>query len=328
MASFIYIEPTEEKIDPIVRQIAAKLKTVAPEIRGRVTGISVGRLGDKAQELSGFLDEIIEVETPEGAEHNTEAIANLLADVVRASEASLLFLGFTHQGMELGPAVAYRLGAPLVTACIDVNLLFRKASVKRLTHGGKVTVSLDVDTTQGAVFSIQKGALKVETDPVVGSTPPPIVSIPWKAEWTAKRTRVVQVIKEDAAEGEDISKARILVSVGRGLGNPENLPPFRELASLLDGMVSCSRPVVDLGWLSPSYQVGISGRTVSPVLYLAFAISGQANHVVAMETSKIIIAVNKDPQAPILQVAHYGVIDDIHKFVPEMIEYLKKEAGS
>ena len=108
-------------------------------------------------------------------------------------------------------------------------------------------------------------------------------------------------------------------------GTPDNLPPFRELAALLGGMLSCSRPVVDLGWLPSHHQVGLSGRTVSPIVYMALAISGQNNHVVAMETSKIIFAVNKDPQAPIFQVAHYGVIDDIHEFVPRMIEYLKKE---
>jgi electron transfer flavoprotein alpha subunit len=325
MRSFIYIEPTEEKIDPIVKQIAAKLKGFPAEVYGEVTGISVGPLGDKAQELGGFLDKIIEVEAPEGTEYNTEAIASLLTDIVRDSGPNILFFGFTHQGMELAPAVSWRLSVPLAAACTDINLFPGKASVQRFTHAGKVCVSIDVDTAQGAVFSIQKGALKVETDPFFLPAPPPIVSITWKDEWTARQTQVVEVIKEAVAEGDDISKAKILVSVGRGLGNPENLPPFRELASLLGGMLSCSRPVVDLGWLSPHHQVGISGKSVSPVFYLAFAISGQANHIVAMESSKIIIAVNKDPQAPIFQVAHYGVIDDIHQFVPGMIEYLKKD---
>ena len=217
---------------------------------------------------------------------------------------------------------------PLATACTDINLFSGKASIQRFAHAGKVCVSIDVDTTHGAVFSIQKGALKVETDPFFSPVPPSIVSIDWKDEWAARRTQVVEVVREAVAEGEDISKAKILVSVGRGLGNPENLPPFRELASLLGGMLSCSRPVVDLGWLSPHYQVGISGKSVSPVFYLAFAISGQANHIVAMESSKIIIAVNKDPQAPIFQIANYGIIDDIHQFVPEMIERLKKEGGT
>ena len=111
--------------------------------------------------------------------------------------------------------------------------------------------------------------------------------------------------------------------MGRGLGDPENLPVMKELADKLGGMISCSRPVVDLGWLPASRQVGISGKTVSPVIYLALGISGQSNHLAGMNASRIIIAVNKDPQAPIFNVAHYGVVDDILEFVPELLEQIK-----
>ena len=123
---------------------------------------------------------------------------------------------------------------------------------------------------------------------------------------------------------EDITKAEILVSVGRGLGDVENLPIMRELAGKVGGMVSCSRPVVDLGWLPARCQVGISGRTVAPALYLALGISGQGNHLSGMDGSRMIIAVNKDPLAPIFNAAHYGVVDDILQFIPELLEQMKQ----
>lgn len=297
---------------------------------GVVSGSHIGsHIEGKEAELAGLLDELLKVETPEGNEYNTEAIGNILTDLIGAESPALLFLGFTHQGMELGPAVAYRRGIPLVTGCIDFEIQEEKATVKRLMHGGKVSVSLEVAIAQGAVFSIQKGALKeVDADSPGDPTVPLLVKkLEWKESWASAKSQVLEIIRESIAEGEDITKARILVSVGRGLGNQDNLPMIRELANLLGGMVSCSRPVVDLGWLPSRHQVGLSGKTVTPVIYLALAISGQGNHIVGMETSKIIIAVNKDSHAPIFQIAHYGVIDDIQHFVPQMLDYVKKEEG-
>jgi electron transfer flavoprotein alpha subunit len=139
---------------------------------------------------------------------------------------------------------------------------------------------------------------------------------------------VLGIIEESLEGEEDITKAEILVSVGRGLGDPENLPIIKDLAENLGGMISCSRPVVDLGWLPASRQVGISGKTVTPVIYLALGISGQGNHVVGMDGSRIIIAVNKDPLAPIFNVAHYGVIDNILEFVPELLGQIKNNIKS
>ena len=116
--------------------------------------------------------------------------------------------------------------------------------------------------------------------------------------------------------------------MGRGLGDPENLPIMRKLAEKLGGMISCSHPVVDLGWLPGTRQVGISGKTVAPVIYLALGISGQANHLAGVDASRIIIAVNKDPSAPIFNVAHYGVVDDILEFVPALLEQIKQQQAS
>lgn len=328
MQSIIYIEPSDEKLDPIVKQIAVKLKSMPEGVRGSVKGLTLDTgMAARDAELSAILDELIVAQVADGAMYNTETIAKVLANVAATEGPTLLFFGFTHQGMELAPAVALKTGVPVITGCIDFGLDDHRATVRRLIHAAKVSVAFEVSIDKGAVFSVQKGSLKdIDPDGPAASSAAAfrIRALPWKEEWAPEKTEIVELMQESVGEGEDITKARILVSVGRGLGSPDGLPTARELAGLVGGMVSCSRPVVDLGWLPSLHQVGLSGKSVSPVIYLALGISGQGNHVVGMETSKIIIAVNKDAQAPIFQIAHYGIIDDIQQFVPQLIEHIKR----
>jgi electron transfer flavoprotein alpha subunit len=242
---------------------------------------------------------------------------------VRENGPGILFMGFTHQGMEIGPAVGWRLGLPVITNCAGLAWNEEGASVRRPIQGGKLFISLAVNLDRGAVLTVQKGAWKEDGSAGEGQAAPPINRVAWRDSWSEQRTEVLG-IREESLEGEeDITKADILVSVGRGLGDPENLPIMRELAEKLGGMISCSRPVVDLGWLPATRQVGISGRTVTPVIYLALGISGQTNHLAGMDASRIIIAVNKDASAPIFSVAKYGVVEDILEFVPELLEQAK-----
>ncbi|MDI7259681.1 MAG: electron transfer flavoprotein subunit alpha/FixB family protein [Thermodesulfobacteriota bacterium] len=277
--------------------------------------------------LSGFVDELIVVDLPSGNEHNNEVISKILADIVGEGGAGVLFLGFSHQGMELGPAVGWRLGVPVITDCVDLEWKNGKALIRRPIQGGKLFVSLTLNLERGAVISVQKGAWKEEGVSIENDNPLPLTHLPWKSSWEPEKTKVIGII-EESLEGEDITKADILVSVGRGLGDVENLPKMKELGEKLGGMISCSRPVVDLGWLPSSRQVGISGKTVSPVIYIALGISGQANHTAGMDASRIIIAVNKDPNAPIFNVAHYGIVDDILEFVPEFLRRLEEKKES
>jgi electron transfer flavoprotein alpha subunit len=262
-------------------------------------------------------------------EFNTEAISNILTDVVSEKGPAILFVGYTHQGMELGPSVGWRLGVPVVTNCVGLDWSGGGvAQIRRPIQGGKLIVSLEAHLERGAVISVQKGAWREEQRPESMETPFLVSHIPWKETWGPKRTDVIGILEERLEGEEDITKAEILVSVGRGLGDPENLPIMKELAEKIGGMISCSRPVVDLGWLPATRQVGISGRTVTPVMYLALGISGQTNHLAGMDGSRIIIAVNKDPEAPIFGVAKYGIVDDILQFVPELLEQIKqKQAG-
>ena len=325
MQTFIYIEPSDDEIDVTATQIASKLRKLSPEIRGPIRGIAVGNhLEGKESQLSGLLDELLVIEIPHGNEHNTEVIANILTDIVGEQGAAMLFFGFTHQGMELAPALGWRLRVPVATACVDFELDGGKATIKRQIVGGKLIMSSSVTVQKGAVISVQKGAWKDEVEADIPHASLSITHRAWKESWAAEKSEVVG-IGEEAAEGEeDITKAEILVSVGRGLGDPDNLPAMEELARSLGAVLSCSRPVVDAGWLPASRQVGISGKTVTPVIYLALGISGQTNHVAGMDASGTIIAINKDPLAPIFTVAQHGIVDDILEFVPELIDQVEK----
>jgi electron transfer flavoprotein alpha subunit len=323
MKSFIYIEPSAEGIDSMTRQIASRIRKVAPEIRGSVNGISLGNWPDSSDpQVCRLFDELTLVEVPSGSAANTEVLAKILADVVRENGPGVLFLGFTHQGMELGPAVGWALGIPVITNCVGLDWTGSQAHLRRPIDGGRLWISLEVNLERGGVVSVQKGVWKDEEAVASREDPVSVQRLSWRESWAAEKTEVVGVIEEGLDGGEDITKAEILVSVGRGLGDPERLPIVKELAEKLGAMISCSRPVVDLGWLPASRQVGISGRTVAPVIYLALGISGQANHVAGMDASRTILAVNKDPAAPIFNVAHFGVVDDLMEFIPQLLEQI------
>ena len=325
MQSFVYIEPFEEDVDLVTKQITSKVKKIPKDIRGPLKGITIGaHLEGKESLLSGLVEELIVVKVPPKNEKNTEVISNILTDIVAGNGPGVLFLGFTHQGMELGPSVGWRLGIPVVTACSGLNWTQGTAEVQRSILGGNFVVSSVVDLEKGAVISVQRGGWKDEVESDTPAEAPDVTRVDWNDAWAPRRSEIIG-ISEEAVEGEeDIRKADLLVSVGRGMGDPENLPIMEELAKEIGGKISCSRPVVDLRWLPASRQVGISGKTVAPIVYLALGISGQMNHVAGMDASGTIIAVNKDPSAPIFKIAKYGVADDILEFVPELIEQLKK----
>jgi len=328
MESFVYIEPAEEGLDSTAKQMVSYLSKISVDLRGPLRGICVGgHLEGKEGLLRGLVDELIVVDVPQECASNTEAIANVLTEIVGASSQRLLFLGHTYQGMELGPVIGWRLGIPVIANCIGFDWKDGGAVCTRPLQGGKLQVSLRVHLDHGAIVSVQKGAWKEET-PQETSDSIPVKRVAWKDSWAPQKAEVIGITEETLEGEEDITKAEILVSVGRGLGDPDNLPLFRELAGSLGGMISCSRPVVDLGWLPASRQVGISGRTVSPVIYLALGISGQSNHLAGINPSVEIIAVNKDAAAPIFNEAKYGIVDDILEFIPELLDQIKKRKTS
>lgn len=267
METFVYIEPSGEGIDSTATQIASKISRIPYKLRGPLRGVCIGdHLKGKEAHLEGLMDELIVVDVPSGSESNTEVIAKILTDLVRENSPGILFLGFTFQGVELAPTVGWRLQVPVVTNCFGFEWHDGEARVTRPIHGGKILISSMASLRRGAVISVQKGTWKEEGGHRKEIGPISVKRLAWKNSWEAEKTEIVGISEESLGSEEDITKAQILVSVGRGLGGPEYLPIIKELAEKLGAMIACSRPVVDLGWLPVSRQVGISGRTV----YLSF----------------------------------------------------------
>lgn len=241
-----------------------------------------------------------------------EALEKVLAELAPA----LVLLANSTMGMDLGAALAARTGKPMLAyatalAVDDSKQLVATSQV----YGGKLLAEVQLPT-EGTIVTVIPGSW-----PASGAS-----GTPQLEDITAEMVpgvEVVRVMEEDSGADVDITRAEILVSVGRGIQDPENLELAEELAQAIGGAVSCSRPVVDAGWLSRSHQVGKSGKTVKPKLYLALGISGAPEHLQGMKDAELIVAVNSDGKAPIFDVAHFGGTADILDLMPALTERLQ-----
>jgi electron transfer flavoprotein alpha subunit len=253
------------------------------------------------------------------ADYNADAFTQATQAAVAASGADVVLLSNTPSGWDFAPRVAAALDAAFVTDCFDVadeggNLVY-----KRRVFNGKLDAELK--TTGTTVATFQPGA----TAPFEGSTDGKVTAL--DAGIGECRTKFVE-IKTAEAKGVDLTKASIIVSGGRGLGAPEKFPEVvQPLADALGGAMGASRPVVDAGWLPHEYQVGSSGQVVTPKLYIAVGISGAIQHLVGMKGSNFIIAINKDPDAPIFEVADLGVVADLFEIVPALTSAVTAAKG-
>ncbi|MBT3221762.1 MAG: electron transfer flavoprotein subunit alpha/FixB family protein [Proteobacteria bacterium] len=228
---------------------------------------------------------------------------------IRQREPRLVLLGHTAQGMELAPALAARLELPLVTDCLDLSLN-EVLTAERRVFGGKVVETLSMKPSPAYVATVRPGSFAVGDlgkAGVVDTVEPDLSSL--------RARRFVRLVQAELAD-IDIADADFLVSVGRGVGKPENMETIKAFADAVGATLSCSRPVADKGWLPKSRQVGTSGKVVRPRVYVALGISGAYQHAAGMRGSDTIIAVNIDPAAPIFAVAHYGIVADMFGILP------------
>ncbi|HXG52017.1 MAG TPA: electron transfer flavoprotein subunit alpha/FixB family protein [candidate division Zixibacteria bacterium] len=312
------------RAETITYQMLAKGRSLADGLGARLSLLVAGcGTGPVAEGLSDKgADGILVVDDPALKDAGAELHAHVVCEVAARTRPCLILIGYSLAGMELAPAVAARLGSTAMTNCIDLQ-----------PRGGFVTVTRPLfDGTFHAEIALEEGELfvvalqKAPTPPV-----PPrarvaeIERVEIALDGVPRGGRTLEIVEEPAAE-VDISRAEVIVSVGRGLGGREKIPIIEELAEALGGVMACSRPVVDVGWLPRDRQVGASGKSVAPKVYIACGISGASQHLSGMIESGRIIAINKDANAPIFQVAHYGVVGDLHEIVPALTKEAKKEA--
>jgi electron transfer flavoprotein alpha subunit len=317
----VFAEHRDAALDNITWELIGKGRSLADQWETRLAVLVVGsELGALVDSLkSSGVDLVLPVQHPLLRDYNAELYTSAIAQVCRQFNPSLVLMGYTYLGMEVGPAVAVRLGGTLVSNCSELEVEGDDLAVVRSVFGGTLQVKIRFMGSPPYLLSIVKGVLPRDmVAPRGAAVQPPAVVF----DEATLRTCVLEILTIDTG-GIDISKAKILVSAGRGMGSPENLHICRELADLLGGELACSRPVADMGWLPVAHQVGISASTVTPDVYIACGISGASQHIAAMRDSRRIIAINKDPNAPIFRVAHYGIIGDVLEVIPALIERAK-----
>jgi electron transfer flavoprotein alpha subunit len=285
---------------------------MARRLGGRVEAALAGP-ADLASQLGGA-DTILVVDDPVLASFNPEANARVFAYLVAERAPAIVLVPYTSMGMDVASELSVRCGLPLVSYCTDVRVEGGLAATCRL-YAGKIEADVEVPGGR-AVFAMLSGSAPAAEGRSGGTGE--VVSVP-PPDLSGLRTRFEQLI-EPAGGDVDITAQDVLVVVGRGIESKDNIAKAEALAKALGGAVACSRPIVDQGWLPKTRQVGKSGLSVKPKVYLALGVSGAPEHLEGMRGATTIIAVNKDPKAPIFGVAHYGWVGDLFDLLPELTD--------
>ncbi len=319
----VLAEHRRGELREITLEMLSKGRELAAGVGGHLSCLLLGQgVEGLAEALKGWVNTVLVVEDPGLLHFNSDSYQAVLSSVMAERSPIITLIGHTGFGMDLAPSLAARLDLPLVTDCIGLELREGKLLATRQMYGGKVTAVVSSKVAGPQIASVRQGAFKALKAEAAGE----IVSLdsPLSEEPIGKR--FLEYI--EAAVGDvDITQSDVVVAVGRGIKDEKNIPILQELADSLGGVLACSRPVIDAGWLPKDRQVGQSGKTVRPKLYIAMGISGAFQHLTGMQNSETIIAVNKDPDAPIFSVAHYGVVGDLFKVVPALKERIADMKG-
>lgn len=317
----VLAEHRQKQLREITFEMLALARRLADEKGLEVTALLPSQDRENlAPALASACDRLLVIEDGELANCNVAPYVRVLQQVLDARKPLLTLIGHTAAGMEIAPAIAARLSLPLVTDCIDLRLTDDSLTAVRQMYGGKINADLVMKPFERYVATVRPGSFSMEgleaKSAQVETLPAP--------DWGGSLGRRFLGYVEAEAADVDIAAADILVSIGRGIGKPENVPLAQEFAEAIGASLSCSRPVADEGWLPKSRQVGTSGKTVRPKIYIALGISGAYQHQAGMKNAETIIAVNTDPQAPIFSVAHYGIIGDVMQVLPVLKKRFSK----
>ena len=284
-------------------------ESIGAEIGIALLGKNVAPL---AEALKSKADRVFLIEDERLQAYNSETYGKVLTQLLTETKPFLTLVGHTAMGMDFAPSLAAHLKIPLATDCIGISPAGESFSLTRQLYGGKVNATVSFLKSAPYMVTVRPGAFPVVEKE---SLPGEIIKFPSPLTDEGLAKRFLQYV--EAAIGEvDITQADILVSIGRGIKSAENIPMVKEFADAIGGTLSCSRPVVDKKWLPKDRQVGTSGKTVKPKVYIAIGISGTFQHVAGIKGAGTVIAINKDPKAPIFNVANYGIVTDLFKIVP------------
>jgi electron transfer flavoprotein alpha subunit len=321
----VLMEHRQGELREISLEMLAKGQELAKKQQAELTAVLLGKGVDSlAGDIKDLCHRVLVLEDDQLTHFNAEPYQDVLAALIEDRNPSIVLIGHTAFGMDLAPALATAAGIPLATDCYEIEIKDKTIHPFRQMYGGKMCAEVLVKEAPCTMITVRSGSFPSEgLREINGKTE----TVPFAFDKDYSYKKFIQYI--EAVVGDvDITQADVIVSVGRGIGGPENLPIAEELAGLLGGVVACSRPVADKQWLPKEQQVGTSGKTVKPKFYVALGISGAFQHLAGMQNAATIIAINKDAKAPIFNVADYGIVDDLFKAVPAIVEKLRERKGA
>ena len=323
---WVFIETNE---DGTAKNVGLELltpgKRMADKQGGALVAVVIGEHVDAAVGAANAhgADRIIVVDGPEYAHYSTDAYTIALCTLVEKYGPTSMLIGATNNGRDLGPRVSCRLKTGLTADCtaLDIDEESGNVAWTRPAFGGNLMATILCPDHRPQIGTVRPGVFK-KCGLVIGSAE--IIKEDIRITQDQIRTQVLELIKEMDSEHVDLEGAEIIVSGGRGVGGPEGFAPVRALAKALGATVGASRAAVDSGWIAHAHQVGQTGKTVGPKLYIACGISGAIQHLAGMSGSDIVVAINKDPDAPIFDVADYGIVGNRFEVLPVLTEEILK----
>ncbi|MDR1379107.1 MAG: electron transfer flavoprotein subunit alpha/FixB family protein [Synergistaceae bacterium] len=321
---FVFAQQVDNKLAGVSYELLGKGKELAKDLRCEVTAVLLGsKVKDLAVKLAQYgADRVILADDPALEVYMTEPYAYVLSEVARRYKPEVLLYGATTIGRDLAPRVSARIHTGLTADCtgLEIEPETHHMLMTRPAFGGNIMATIVCAEFRPQMATVRPGVMqRLEPN---DSARCPVEHVELKDIASHVNVEILDVVKKVSGK-MDIQDAKVLVSGGRGMGNPENFAILEELANVLGGTVSSSRAAVDSGWMEKDRQVGQTGKTVRPNLYIACGISGAIQHLAGMEESDIIVAINKDPTAPIFEVADYRVVGDALKIVPLFTEEIK-----
>ena len=323
---WVFVETNE---DGTAKNVGIELltpgKMMAGKQGGELVAVVIGSNVDEAVKAASEhgAGKVIVVDGPEYAHYTTDAYAIALVTLVEKYGPTSMLIGATNNGRDLGPRVSCRLQTGLTADCtaLDVDEETGNVAWTRPAFGGNLMATILCTDHRPQIGTVRPGVFK-KGEP--GEAKAEVIKEDIHVDAKDIRTQVLELIKEAGGENVDLEGAEVIVSGGRGVGGPEGFEPVKALADVLGGVVGASRAAVDAGWIAHAHQVGQTGKTVGPKLYIACGISGAIQHLAGMSGSDCIVAINKDPDAPIFDVADYGVVGNLFEVLPVLTEEIKK----
>ena len=334
---YIYAQQVDNKLSDIAFELVGKAKELAADLNTEVTAVLLGsNVKALATELGEYgADKVIVVDNPALETYSTEPYAQALVSVINEYKPEIMLVGATAIGRDLGPTVSARVKTGLTADCTKLEIgdfpinampgqeqKHNQLLMTRPAFGGNTIATIACPDNRPQMATVRPGVM--QKLPKEAGRAAEVIEYNPALEENNRYVEIMDIVKA-VGNVENIMDAKVLVSGGRGVGSAENFEMLRDLASCFKGgMVSCSRAAVENGWLAQDYQVGQTGKTVRPQIYFAIGISGAIQHVAGMEESDLIIAINKDEDAPIFDVADYGLVGDLKKIVPQLTAALKE----